>query len=195
MVPAFACLAFIWTVSYGNFWVAINKRCSKYPWNFWGLESQHSKSPGTDKHSRMGTSLLGPENRMSHVLHCSCISLTSCSGTNMPHWTMFCHHLSKPSTTEVVRTVHPVLTFVCLKEEPRPFLMCISEQMDLSSFLVSGFLLICLVVGLVSRFSGLSIRDPKSFRLSWEASQEMILWKRVWKNKLRILASSRKTLC
>lgn len=41
-------LLYLWHLS-GNFWVGINKRCSEQPWNFWGLESVHSKKSSTDK--------------------------------------------------------------------------------------------------------------------------------------------------
>lgn len=41
-------LLHLWHLS-GNFWVGINKRCSEQPWNFWGLESVHSKKSSTDK--------------------------------------------------------------------------------------------------------------------------------------------------
>lgn len=76
------------------------------------------------------------------------------------------------------------------------YVIGVPEQIGLDSFLAEGFSLICLVVWLVSRFSGLCTRDPKSFRLSWGGLYEMILWKRNWANKLLLstLASSRKTL-
>lgn len=41
-------LLHVWHLS-EKIWVAINKRCSEYPWNFWGLESVHSKKSSPDK--------------------------------------------------------------------------------------------------------------------------------------------------